>query len=220
MDTVLVSLGIMIGMLLWKLSEVVVQRILQQKPSLAPIVAHQDSKVSFFDVLFHLRPSENGAPKMGHRKQSRLSRAESRERLLKNELFKKSENSIFFEKIMRKPKKSTKSTSQAQPAKNGGAKPASIDLRQVISFHSASYQEGSRVVGRIFRIYKKITGGADGSVAGLNGSIRPLDLVRILGALEIQGREFIDFGAGDGRVLLSAILGSAKKASGYELPVN
>ena len=35
-----------------------------------------------------------------------------------------------------------------------------------------------------------------------------------------QGREFIDFGAGDGRVLLSAILGSATKASGYELPVN
>ena len=77
---------------------------------------------------------------------------------------------------------------------------ARIDLRQVISFHPASYKEGSRVVGRIFRIYKKITGGADGSVAGLNGSIRPLDLVRILGALEIQGREFIDFGAGDGRI--------------------
>jgi hypothetical protein len=76
------------------------------------------------------------------------------------------------------------------------------------------------VVGRIFRIYKKITGGADGSVAGLNGSIRPLDLVRILGALEIQGRKFIDFGAGDGRVLVSAILGSATKASGYELPEN
>ena len=44
-----------------------------------------------------------------------------------------------------------------------------IDLRQVISFHPASYKEGSCVVGRIFRIYKKITGGADGSVAGLNG---------------------------------------------------
>jgi hypothetical protein len=38
--------------------------------------------------------------------------------------------------------------------------------------------------------------------------------------LEIQGRELIDCGAGDGRVLLSAILGSATKASGYELPVN
>ena len=97
---------------------------------------------------------------------------------------------------------------------------ARIDLRQVINFHPASYKEGSRVVGRIFRIYKRITGGADGSVAGLNGSIRPLDLVRILGALEIQGREFFDFGAGDGRVLLSAILGSATKASGYELPEN
>jgi hypothetical protein len=88
---------------------------------------------------------------------------------------------------------------------------ARIDWRQVISFHPASYQEGSRVVGRIFRIYEKITGGADGSVAGLNGSIRPL--VRILRALEIQAREFIDFGAGDGRVLLPAILGSATKAS-------
>ena len=103
---------------------------------------------------------------------------------------------------------------------NGEAKSARIDLRQVICFHLASYKDCSRVVGKFFRIYRKITGGADGSVAGLNGSIRPLDLVRILGALEIQGREFIDFGAGDGRVLVSAILGSATKASGYELPEN
>ena len=72
------------------------------------------------------------------------------------------------------------------------------------------------MVGRIFRIYKKITGGADGSVAGLNGSIRPLDLVRILGALEIQGREFIDFGAGDGRIW---ILDSEFKAHGTILHV-
>ena len=103
---------------------------------------------------------------------------------------------------------------------HGEAKSARIDLRQVICFHPASYKDCSRVVGKFFRIYRKITGGADGSVAGLNGSIRPLDLVRILGALEIQGREFIDFGAGDGRVLVSAILGSATKASGYELPEN
>ena len=93
-------------------------------------------------------------------------------------------------------------------------------MRQAIDFHPASYIEGSLAVGRIFRKYKRITGGADGSVTGLNGSIRPLDLVRILGALEIQGREFIDFGAGDGRVLVSAIVGSATKATGYELPDN
>ena len=130
------------------------------------------------------------------------------------------------QRTMRKPSKRKKSGSPAQPAQsqisgikfnanlekpydfNSKAQSAArIDLRQVISFHPASYKEGSRVVGRIFRIYKKITGGADGSVAGLNGSIRPLDLVRILGALEIQGREFIDFGAGDGRVLLSATSG-------------
>ena len=103
---------------------------------------------------------------------------------------------------------------------NSKAKRRSIDLRQAIDFHPASYIEGSLAVGRIFREYKRITGGADGSVTGLNGSIRPLDLVRILGALEIQGREFIDFGAGDGRVLVSAIVGSATKATGYELPEN
>ena len=110
---------------------------------------------------------------------------------------------------MRKPKVSS-----------GGAKHARIDLTQVINFHPASFIEGSRVVGRIFRTFKRISGGADGNVAGLNGSIRPLGLVRILGEMEIQGREFIHFGAGDGRVLLSAIIGSAAKASGYELPEN
>ena len=110
---------------------------------------------------------------------------------------------------------------------NSKAQSTRIDLRQAIDFHPASYIEGSLAVGRIFRKYKRITGGADGSVTGLNGSIRPLDLVRILGALEIQGREFqvIDFGAGDGRVLVSAIVqpiivGSATKATGYELPDN
>jgi len=113
-----------------------------------------------------------------------------------------------------------KMRSRKPKASNNKAQSARIDLRQAINFQPASYIEGSRAVGRIFREYKRITGGADGSVTGLNGSIRPLDLVRILGALEIQGREFIDFGAGDGRVLVSAIVGSATKATGYELPDN
>jgi hypothetical protein len=51
----------MICMLLWKLSQVVVERTPEQRPLLAPIVAHQVSNVSSFAVL----PSGSGQRKMG-----------------------------------------------------------------------------------------------------------------------------------------------------------
>ncbi len=54
----------------------------------------------------------------------------------------------------------------------------------------------------------------------MNGSIRAACLVRMLHALNIKGREVVDFGAGDGRVLFAAIAGGASKAIGFELPEN
>ena len=42
----------------------------------------------------------------------------------------------------------------------------------------------------------------------------------VLGALEIYGHELIDFGAGEGRVLLASLAKGAVRAVGYELPSN
>jgi len=75
-------------------------------------------------------------------------------------------------------------------------------------------------IGRIYRLFKKISGGADGSVAGVNGSIRPSCLANIFSSLGVDGCEFLDFGAGDGRVLIASISKGATKAYGYELPEN
>ena len=84
----------------------------------------------------------------------------------------------------------------------------------------AMVDEEIKMVGDIYRHFKRCAGGADGAVVGLNGSIRATCLVRMLRALQVNGREVVDFGAGDGRVLLAALSGGASKASGYELPEN
>ena len=55
---------------------------------------------------------------------------------------------------------------------------------------------------------------------GVNGSIGLSCLDKVLVALQVNGREFIDFGAGDGRVLVASLLIGATSAYGYELPAN
>ncbi len=77
-----------------------------------------------------------------------------------------------------------------------------------------------QAVGVIYRHFKRCSGGADGGVVGTNGSIRAACLVRMLRALKIKGREIVDFGAGDGRVLHAAMAAGATNANGYELPAN
>ena len=77
-----------------------------------------------------------------------------------------------------------------------------------------------QTIGTIYRMFRKISGGADGGVSGVNGSICPSCLKKVLCALEVNGREFIDFGAGDGRALLASLLKGATRAYGYELPAN
>ena len=42
----------------------------------------------------------------------------------------------------------------------------------------------------------------------------------MLDALIVHGRELIDFGAGDGRVLVASLARGASRAHGYELPAN
>jgi predicted RNA methylase len=55
---------------------------------------------------------------------------------------------------------------------------------------------------------------------GVNGSIGLSCLDKVLVALQVNGREFIDFGTGDGRVLVASLLIGATSAYGYELAAN
>ena len=72
----------------------------------------------------------------------------------------------------------------------------------------------------IYRLFEKASGGADGGVVGLNGSINPFSLYTVLKEMDCGGRKFVDFGAGQGRALVSAIMIGASGAFGVELPQN
>ena len=80
--------------------------------------------------------------------------------------------------------------------------------------------DGVRTIQNIYRQFKKVSGGAEGGVVGFNGSIRPKCLARLLRALNVNGNELVDFGAGSGRVLFSAVAEGAYRSHGYELPEN
>jgi hypothetical protein len=78
-----------------------------------------------------------------------------------------------------------------------------------------------KLVTRIYALCKTVTGGgASGSTEGTGGSVNPLGMVRIFRAMRIQGRNFVDLGAGDGRVLAAAAACGAHTAWGCELPGN
>ena len=72
----------------------------------------------------------------------------------------------------------------------------------------------------IYQLFKKISSGADSSVFGITGSIRPSHLATVLDALNVNGRELILFGAGDGRVLVASFAQGAGMEHGYKLPAN
>ena len=57
-------------------------------------------------------------------------------------------------------------------------------------------------VDRIFKTLKSVTMGyCHGGVSGMNGSVRPTSLIRIVSALGRHGGMFFDFGCGYGLVL-------------------
>ena len=86
-------------------------------------------------------------------------------------------------------------------------------LQTVLSWELKSLQ-------RIYRLFEKACGGADGGVFGLNGSINPSSLCTVLKEMDIFGRNFVDFGAGQGRALIPAIILGAEEAFGVEHPQN
>jgi len=85
---------------------------------------------------------------------------------------------------------------------------------------TAPCNDGVRTIQKIYRRFEKISDGAEGGVAGFNGSIRPTCLAHVLRALSVKGNELVDFGAGSGRVILSAVVEGASRSYGYELPEN
>ncbi len=90
---------------------------------------------------------------------------------------------------------------------------------------------GPRLIGRslaarsspevVYRNYRKASaGGADSSVIGFNGSVNPSTTVAILRELDAVYGTIFDFGADDGKFLISAAVASAKKAIGVEYAEN
>ena len=85
---------------------------------------------------------------------------------------------------------------------------------------SAPCDDVVHAINRIYRRTKKLSDGAEGGVSGFNGSIRAKALAKLLMALCVEENELVDFGAGSGRVLFSAVAAGASRAYGYELPEN
>jgi SAM-dependent methyltransferase len=76
-------------------------------------------------------------------------------------------------------------------------------------------------VDRIFKILKSVTMGCcHGGVSGMNGSVRPTSLIKIVSALGHHGGMFFDFGCGYGIVLLVALAMGFNIATGCELSAN
>ena len=73
---------------------------------------------------------------------------------------------------------------------------------------------------KMYRLFEKASGGADGGVFGLNGSINPLSLHTVLKEMGIVGQNVVDFGAGQGRVVVAAMLLGASGSFGVEHPQN
>jgi hypothetical protein len=85
---------------------------------------------------------------------------------------------------------------------------------------AAPCDDGLCTIKKIYRHFQTISDGAEGSVSGFNGSLRPMSIARVLRALNVKGEEVVDFGAGSGRVILSAVVEGASLSYGYELPEN
>jgi hypothetical protein len=106
--------------------------------------------------------------------------------------------------------------------RNGMQRSARMGSGSRRSFELARQRRTLRAgVNALYRRFKAAGDSADGaSGIGLNGSLRAGGLVEILLRMRVKDKHVLDLGAGDGRVLLAALLAGAGKASGYELPAN
>jgi hypothetical protein len=72
----------------------------------------------------------------------------------------------------------------------------------------------------VWRVITKVTLGIAGNTVGIDGSINRTSAACVLGSLRVKGRNFVDFGAGNGWMMASAYACGSDRYAGYELPEN
>ena len=83
--------------------------------------------------------------------------------------------------------------------RRGGVRMASGSERNLKEKQQKS-QQWCNAVGALYRLYRTMTGGADGATGiGLNGSIRPAGIVEVLLRMGVEDKRLVDLGASDGR---------------------
>jgi predicted RNA methylase len=72
----------------------------------------------------------------------------------------------------------------------------------------------------VVRMFKSVSDGAHGNTRGFHGSLTAHSLQKVLNAVDVYGKNFMDLGFGTGVVLAAALTSGASKAHGFELPEN
>ena len=76
-------------------------------------------------------------------------------------------------------------------------------------------------IRRVYANFSRASGGCDGATGfGFNGCLNVTSLFLLFQAIGLRGKNIVDLGAGEGRVLASAMKFGAKSVVGYELPAN
>ena len=78
-----------------------------------------------------------------------------------------------------------------------------------------------KMIQRVYSHFRRASDGCDGATGfGFNGCLNVTSLFVIFQAIGLRGKRLVDLGAGEGRVLASAMKYGAHWVVGYELPVN
>ena len=72
----------------------------------------------------------------------------------------------------------------------------------------------------VYRMFTSVSDGAHGNTRGFHGSLTAHSLQKVLNAVDVYERNFMDIGFGTGVVLAAALTSGASKAHGFELPEN
>ena len=95
---------------------------------------------------------------------------------------------------------------------------AADELRVRVS--SLDFQP-EETIRKVYAHFRKASDGCDGSTGfGFYGFLNVRSLFHIFQALGVRERKLVDLGAGDGKVLASAMRCNARSVVGYELPSN
>ena len=72
----------------------------------------------------------------------------------------------------------------------------------------------------VSRTFHRGSDGTHGNTQGFHGSLTPGSLHKIFREQDLFGRNFVDLGAGDGKILAAALVSGASRVHGIELPGN